>query len=266
MGRVTLLTDFGTRDGYVGALKGVIAGIFPGVIVDDVSHDLAPGDVAAAGRTLTRYWDQYPVGTVHLAVVDPGVGTARRALAVEADRRLLVAPDNGLLSGVLRRAGSWRAVEISNPDYLPQTRSATFHGRDLFAPASAFLARGLHLSRLGAPVTDPILLEEPIPSDEEGTWTGEVVSTDRFGNLITNLPAACVRPDGEVEIRGTRVPVRSTYGEVAPREAVALVNSDGCLEVAARDSSAAELLGAGVGTRVRFLLPTRGPRLRESST
>ena len=252
MARITLLTDFGTRDGYVGALKAVMASIFPGVIVDDVSHSIEFGNVDAAGLTLSRYWNRYPPGTTHLAVVDPGVGTERRALAVEADRRFVVAPDNGVLSRVLDASIEPKIVSIENTDFMLPEPSATFHGRDVFAPAAAYLARGVHLSRLGPLVNDPVRVDEPAVLQEGESIVGEVVSLDRFGNLVTNLPGAVFDEGAGVEIEGQRIPVARTYGDVPPNSLVALVNSDGRVEVAARDRSAADLLNAAVGTRVRI--------------
>jgi S-adenosyl-L-methionine hydrolase (adenosine-forming) len=251
MSRVTLLTDFGTRDGYVGAVKAVIATVFPGVRIDDVSHALAPGDVSGAALALGRYWDRYPSGTVHLAVVDPGVGTGRRALAVEADRRLLVAPDNGVLSRVFEAAARFRVVEIVNPEYTLPDPSRTFHGRDVFAPVAAFLARGVHLSRFGPVVDDPVVIGEPDVEEEGDALVGRVVSQDRFGNLVTNLPGGSLETASGVEVEGRSIPVVRTYAEGESRQVVALVNSDGRLEVAARGSSAAKILNAGVGTLVR---------------
>jgi S-adenosylmethionine hydrolase len=258
MARITLLTDFGGRDGYVGAMKGVMATIYPGVSIDDVSHDIAQGDVASASLALCRYWDRYPSGTVHVVVVDPGVGTERRALALEADRRFVVAPDNGVVSRVLAAARAARVVEILNRDYtLPQPGN-TFHGRDVFAPAAAYLARGISLSRLGPPIDDPVLITEPEVEVEEGAIVGQVIALDHFGNLVTNLAGGSLAEAEEVEVKGRTIPVAKTYGEVAPRELAAVVNSDGRLEVAARDSSAAELLEAGVGTPVRVRRPRGG--------
>ncbi|MSR23310.1 MAG: hypothetical protein EXR92_07200 [Gemmatimonadetes bacterium] len=261
MARITLLTDFGTQDGYVGAMKGVIASIIPGAVVDDVSHGVVPGDVKGAALVLGRYWSLYPTGTVHVVVVDPGVGTARRALAVEADRRFLVAPDNGVLSWVFEEADALRMVEITRPEYMRPWPSHTFHGRDVFAPAASFLARGLHLSRLGPVVDDPVRITEPELELEEGAIVGRVVSMDRFGNLVTNLDGGRLEEAEGVEVGGRTIPVVKTYGEGKPREVVALMNSDGRLEVAARDTSAAELLNAGVGTpvRVRFRRHRVGP-------
>ena len=252
MPRITLLTDFGTRDGYVAAMKGVVASITPGTIIDDASHDIAPGDVAAGARALGRYWRRYPTGTVHVAVVDPGVGTARRAIAAEADRRLFVVPDNGLLSRVLDEAKRVRLVEIREPRYILPGASRTFHGRDVFAPAAAYLAGGIHLGRLGPTVEDPIRIPEPEVTEEDGAVIGEVVSLDRFGNLVTNLSAGSLDDAEGVEIDGRPIPVVRTYGEMPEREVGAIVNSDGRLEVAARDTSAADVLDVGVGTPVRI--------------
>ncbi len=253
MTRITLLTDFGTRDGYVGAMKAVMASLFPGVIIDDISHDVEPGDIAGAALALERYWNRYPRGTVHVAVIDPGVGTTRRALAIEADRRFLVLPDNGIATRVLDSAEQWRAVALEEEVYLGPEASRTFHGRDLFAPSAAYLARGLHLSRLGSSVPDPVRISRTSPSEgSAGKWVGQVISTDRFGNLVTNLPGDRLEGVETVEVGDRRIPVRGTYGEVEPGELLALVNSDQRVEVAARDDSAARILDAAVGTPVRL--------------
>ncbi len=253
MSRITLLTDFGTRDGYVGVMKGVISAIHPLATLDDVSHDVAPGNIRGAALALSRYWKVYPEGTVHLAVVDPGVGTERRALAIEADRRFLVLPDNGLVTPILDEALQWRATSLEDPRFIRRGGSRTFHGRDVFAPAAGYLARGVHISLLGPRVEDPFRLEEPVPVEEEGGIVGEVISADRFGNLITNVPGERLSGARGVELAGRRLSVVRTYGEAAPLQPVALVNSDGRLEVAARDGSALEVLGVGIGAPVRVL-------------
>jgi len=240
-------------------MKGVIAALVPDVVLDDVSHEVAPGDVAGAARTLARYWNRYPEGTVHLVVVDPGVGTERRALALEAQGRLFVAPDNGALSRVMSGAGSWTAVEITSRDLLPPGRSRTFHGRDVFAPAAAYLAQGASLEVLGPPVTDPVRISTPVPVVEGTEASGEVIQVDRFGNLITNLPGALVRDASGVEVGDRTIPTAGTYGDVEAGQALALENSDGLLEVAVRNGSAAEVLGVGLGTRVTVRRPP-GPQ------
>ena len=253
--RVTLLTDFGTRDGYVGALKGVLAARAPGVLLDDVSHDIPPGDVTSALYALGRYWRLFPPGTVHLVVVDPGVGTARRPLACEAEERFVVAPDNGVATAVLEEASAWRAVEIRQveaptPGGVP---SATFHGRDVFAPAAALLAGGASLEVLGPPLQYPVRLEGPTPQREGKGARGVVLAVDRFGNLLTNLPGAWLDPAGRVELGGRRFPVARTYADVPPGTLAALVSSDGRVEIALRDGSAAAVTEAGSGTAVRIL-------------
>lgn len=249
--RITLLTDFGTVDGWVGVMKGVLASLAPGVAVDDISHDLPPGDVAGAARALGRYWNRYPPGTVHLVVVDPGVGTPRRTLAVEGAGRMVVAPDNGVATPLLDST-SWRAVTLENPAYLGPERSSTFHGRDIFAPAAAHLAVGVELGVLGRPVTDPLRLVAPLPTGRPGHARGVVVAVDRFGNLATNIPEDWVAAGDRVRVEGRTVSVVGTFGSVEPGELLALVNSDGVLEIAVREGSAADRLAAGPGSTVHL--------------
>ena len=240
---VTLLTDFGTADGYVAEMKGVLLTLAPHVQLVDAAHDLEPHDVELARLALARYWRRYPAGSVHLAVVDPGVGTARRALAVESDDRFLVGPDNGVLSPALLLPDA-RAVELPVP-----TRAApTFHGRDVFAPAAARLASGEPLHALGDACDDPVVRRTPeAHRADDGAVRGEVIAIDRFGNLITNVIA---RRAGRVEIGGVEVELRRTYADVRPGALVALTGSSGLVEVAVRDGSAAVRLGAGRGATV----------------
>lgn len=255
MTRITLLTDFGTADGYVAAMKGVIAAIAPEARVEDAAHDVPPGDVVGAAWTLGRYWRLYPPGTVHVVVVDPGVGSERRGLAGRVDGRFVVAPDNGVLTWVLAEAGSVELVALENPAYRREEVSATFHGRDIFAPAAAHLARGVALEALGPRVPDPVRFDLPQPEVVEGGFRGTVVHVDRFGNLITNIPGDRLRQVRRVVVAGRVVgPLRRTYADVAPGEALALVGSAGLLEVSVRDGNAAALLGAGRGAEVRVEL------------
>ena len=260
MTRVTLLTDFGTADGYVAAMKGVIAAIAPGALIDDASHDVPPGDVAAAAWSLWRYWRLYPAGTVHLVVVDPGVGSARRALAAEADGRLFVAPDNGVLTRVLAEAGSAAVVAVEAAELFRTPVSPTFHGRDIFAPVAAELARRAAagapyrraLADLGPAIADPVRLPLPQPQRDGGRVAGEVVHVDRFGNLITNIPGEWLAEGARVRVEGgPDAPLVRTYADASPGALLALVGSAGLLELSVRDGSAAERLGAGRGTAVR---------------
>jgi hypothetical protein len=250
--RITLLTDFGTADGYVAALRGVIASLAPGASVDDAGHDLEPGDVSAAAWALARYWQLYPVGTVHVVVVDPGVGSERRPLAMEALGRFVVAPDNGCATLVLAEVVAARVHAIDHPAYLRHPVSRTFHGRDVFAPAAAHLACGAPLESFGPSVSDAVRLPMPVPRTAAGTVHGAVVHVDRFGNLVTNLPGdlSAVLRVLEVEGRGVG-PVRETYTSVPTGHVVALIGSAGLIEISVRDGDAAASLGVGRGAVVR---------------
>ena len=250
MTRVTFLTDFGTADGYAAAMAGVVAAGAPDAVVDHASHEVEPGDVRAAAFALARYALLYPEGTVHVVVVDPGVGTHRRPVAARIDGRLFVAPDNGVLTQVLQGAQRVRMVEVTDPE-IAGGASATFHGRDIFAPTAAYLARGGRLEALGPEVHDPRLLPVPQPRRTDHGAEGEVVAVDRFGNLITNVPAGWLPDPAAVVVAGTDVgPVRHTYGDVASGELLALVGSVELLEVSVRDGSAADRLGVGRGAAV----------------
>ncbi len=253
-GRVTLLTDFGTRDGFAGAVKGVLAAALPGVPIDDVAHDVPRGDTRAAARAVARYWRRYPEGTVHLVVIDPGVGTARRALACSASGRFLVGPDNGVLSPALSSAEGARCVSVDERVVgRGGPPSATFHARDLFAPAAATLAAGRGLDSLGTPVDDPVLLAEAVASRTGRAAEGQVIGRDRFGNLTTNLPGGWAESGGVVEVAGRRLELVRAYGDVAPGAVLALVDSEDRIEIAVRDGSAARALGIERGEPVRLL-------------
>ncbi|MHB1167950.1 MAG: SAM hydrolase/SAM-dependent halogenase family protein [Longimicrobiales bacterium] len=249
--RIVLLTDFGTRDGYTAAMRGVISSIAPHAVIDDATHEIAPGDVDAAAYVLARYARFHPPATIHLAVVDPGVGSERRALAAEVDGQYYVAPDNGLITRVLQRATKPRIVALTNTEYRLPELSATFHGRDVFAPAAAWLARGIPLHELGPPIDDPVLLELKQPRYDSATIRGVVEHIDRFGNLITNIAAHSLSADSRVKIEGHEIgPLRGTYADVEPGEVIALAGSDGMLEIAVRDGSAADALPAKRGAKV----------------
>jgi S-adenosylmethionine hydrolase len=248
---ITLLTDFGHVDPFVGMMKGVIAGICPEANVIDLTHDVPAQDIFAGAFFLERAFRYFPVGTVHVAVVDPGVGTRRAALAVSAQGHAFVGPDNGVLSFVARR---FRAVRLTAPAFFRAEISNTFHGRDVFAPVAAHLASGVPLTRLG-PATKRIdQLRWPKPRKIRGGLSAEVISVDRFGNLITNIAP----PDWQ-SLRRPRLSAGSfacetlsdSYGAARPRALVAVFGGYGLLEIAARDASAAQLLGLDRGARVR---------------
>ena len=251
MRRVVLLTDFGTADGYAAAIAAVVADGAPDALVEHASHEIAPGDVFGAALALRRYALRYPAGTVHLVVVDPGVGTARRALAAEVDGRLFVAPDNGVLTLVLREGGSVRAVRLPDED----APSATFHGRDVFGPAAARLAAGTMLDELGEPLDRPVLLAVPEATRRDEGIEGEVLHADRYGNLITNIPSSWVDPGQPLDIqvisRRWQTQRMSSYAQGEGKDHIfVLPSSCGYLELTLYKQSAAEKLGAKAGDMV----------------
>lgn len=267
---ITLITDFGTRDSYVSEMKGVILSLVADVQLVDVTHDVEPQQVAEAALVLEAAAAAFPAGTVHLAVVDPGVGTDRRAIVVVAGDQLFVGPDNGLFTPMFMHA-AWRAFELTAKEFRRATVSKTFHGRDVFAPAAAHLARGVAPERFGPAVEDPVRL--PWPEAREGAdgVGGTVIHIDRFGNLVTSIEAAhvaAVLADGQAAVRvaGRVLPLVGTYGELPAGRAGALIGSRNRLEVVVRDGSAAARLGAGRGTAVVLRRTTPVSRSRRSRT
>jgi S-adenosylmethionine hydrolase len=251
---ITLTTDFGTADGYVGAMKGVILSLAVDATLIDISHAVPPQDVRHGARVLATAAPFFPSGTIHVAVVDPGVGSARRGIALQTPRACFVGPDNGLLAPFLPERTA--CVALDNPALQRHTVSATFHGRDIFAPAAAHLANGLPVTALGPPVNDPLAPPDPKPRRlAGGRLCAEVVYVDRFGNLVTNVGPLTELGETTIEdmrviVSGESLAVRRTYTDVAPGALLALVGSDGYLEVAVREGSAAERLELGVGAAV----------------
>ena len=243
---VTLTTDFGEGDYYVGAMKGVILGIAPEAQLVDISHQIPPQDVLAAAFVLRHAAREFPPGTVHIAVVDPGVGTRRRPLALQSRGHLWVGPDNGLFSFVFDRADS-RVHEIARADLGRPDLSSTFHGRDLFAPLAAHLCRGLDLADVGPPLADPVRLAESAPCKSADRIAGHIVHIDGFGNLVSNIAAADLAPWGSaLRIRlGDYVLTElcRTYEDVESGAPLALIGSAGLLEIAVNGGNAARQLG-----------------------
>jgi S-adenosylmethionine hydrolase len=256
---IALLTDFGTRDHYAGVIKGVILGICPDITLVDVSHDLPPHDVGFAALELAATYRYFPSGTIFLVVVDPGVGTARRGLAAEVGDWRFVAPDNGVLTAVFQETPPKRVVELTERRFARPTVSRTFEGRDRFAPAAAWIAKGTQFAAFGRAVTDYVMLDLPRPTQDAGVLRGLVVRVDRFGNLVTNLDRrSCERmAEGtsalHLTVRGQSIGrFVSTYADLGRGEVGALFGSTDHLECAAQAASAAELLGAGVGDSVEL--------------
>ena len=245
---ITLLTDFGLGDTYVGQMKGAILAVAPTVTLVDLTHAVPAQDMSAGAFLLWSAVEPFPAGTVHVAVVDPGVGSARRAVAILSKRGdVFVGPDNGLLwPAVERLGGCLFAIELTESRFWRGNPSGTFHGRDLFGPVAGHLANAVPLEQLGRVLDDPHQLRLPAPHGN----AGEVVHVDTYGNLITNLPAAKLPANYELRIGDRRVPRATHYAAVAPGTLVALIGSAGLLEISARNASAAAIIGAGRGSRV----------------
>lgn len=260
---VTLTTDFGLAGHYAGVLKGVILDIAPRAVLVDITHEAPAYGIGEAAYLVAESWRWFPKRTVHLVVVDPGVGSARRPILLEADGHLFVAPDNGVLAQVY--AGPKAAVKvkvrhITNANLFGAGASTTFHGRDIFAPVAAYLAKGGRPAQAGPLIEDYLRPHAGAPvRTGHRVWQGQVLCVDRFGNLITNFlesefPAVRTRPF--VLIPGiTRVEkLVDHYAEAAPGEVVAIIGSSGYLEVSANQASAARILGAGVGAPVELTI------------
>lgn len=255
---ITLTTDFGLQDAYVGAMKGVILSIAPEVTIVDITHCVPPQAVAQAAFILAVTVPYFPLGTVHVVVVDPGVGSQRRPIAVQTSQAIFVAPDNGVLTPILQSSTSEGApvtvIHLTRREYwLPQV-SYTFHGRDIFAPVAAYLARGVPITSLGEPIDDPVMLDLPRPRRlPDGSLQGQVVYVDQFGNLVTNIPAEWLdrTTQWQIEVAGHTVErLSATYSDVPSGHLLALIGSAGALELAMREGSAARALGIGIGEPV----------------
>ena len=242
---VTLTTDFGTRDYYVAAMKAVLVRDCPDVRLIDVTHEVPRHDILCGSITLERAVDGFLPGTVHLAVVDPGVGTDRRILLAELNCQFVVCPDNGLITWAWRRLGPGRAYALT---WRPNVSTNTFHGRDVMAPAAAMIAGGRDLTEIARPIDDPVLLD--VAPARDASAGAQIIHIDTFGNATTNLSHETMRHavGSGFRVRGQYVgPLRRTYADVPPGTPLALIGSSGLLEIAVRDGSAAEQLGLKVG-------------------
>ncbi len=253
MAIITLTTDFGSYDPYVAAMKGVILGISPDATIVDVTHEVPQQQVREAAYVLRHSAPYFPDGTIHVVVVDPGVGSSRRPIAVRTEGAYFVAPDNGVLGYVLEREERFDVVHLNNPAYWRQPVSKTFHGRDIFAPVAAHLASGAPFESLGEPIDDLVTLSWPLPEYRpDGCIEGEIVHVDRFGNLVSNIPGDAIKGRRYLTtINGATVSeVHATYADVYPGALLTLIGSHGYVEIAVRDGSAVELLGVAVGEKV----------------
>lgn len=260
---VTLTTDFGLNDHFIGTMKGVILNIAPDAEIVDICHSVQPFDVLDGALTIAQSYSYFPNGTIHVVVVDPGVGTARRPILLSTERQYFVAPDNGVLSMVYSREERLRVRHITGEHYFLQPISNTFHGRDVFAPVAGYLAKGVDGEKFGDEVSDFVRFNAPKPKPVDAqTLRGVVLKVDRFGNLVTNftpvdVPALFRTPPpafkiivGKREITG----MCSTYSEGSPNEPFGILGSMGYLEIAANRAAAAQLIGVGKGTEVSIVL------------
>jgi S-adenosylmethionine hydrolase len=259
MSIITLLTDFGSQDYFVGAMKGAILSINRHALIIDITHEIPPQDIEAAAFNLLATYKDFPAGTIHVAVVDPGVGSTRKAILIECGEQFFVGPDNGIFSWICEREGSSRAIHLTNEAFFRDPVSNTFHGRDIFAPVAAALSTGVAMTECGEKLSDFVRLDPLLPAAAgDGTVEGRVIHIDRFGNCITNLTPAHFSADQAAS--GARLVIndrvltsfRQSFSEdaVDRDDLFCLVGSAGFLEIAARNSSAAKVLNAERGHRV----------------
>ncbi|WP_413173528.1 S-adenosyl-l-methionine hydroxide adenosyltransferase family protein [Anabaena azotica] len=239
---LTLLSDFGDHDVYVGVMKGVIAQINPNLTLIDLTHQIPPQNIAAARFCLMNAYNYFPKGTVHLAVVDPGVGSQRRAIALKLEQGYLVGPDNGIFSGITSKNQILAAVELTNLNFWSTSQpSSTFHGRDIFAPVAAHLASGVNLQELGREINPETLVKLDIAECRETTngVVGCIQYIDHFGNLVSNIPASYVKDKSWcVQMKDLSIPGYAAYSDVQIGEALALVGSHGWVEIAINSGNA----------------------------
>ena len=260
---ITLTTDFGLNDHFVGTTKGVILGIEPEAEVIDICHSVQAFDVLDGALTISQAYSYFPSGTVHMVIVDPGVGTTRRPLLVTSERYHFVAPDNGVLSLIYQREPRLSARHVTAEHYFLQPVSNTFHARDVFSPVAAYLAKGVDPAKFGEEVSDFVRFSAPKPKPiNENTLRGVVLKVDRFGNLITNITpqdAPMLFAQGAPAFKivvGTRdiAEIKDAYAQGAPGEVFGILGSMGYLEIAANRGAAAQILGVGKGSDVSIVL------------
>ncbi|MDJ0658283.1 MAG: SAM-dependent chlorinase/fluorinase [Crocosphaera sp.] len=251
---IAILTDFGLQDGYVGIMKGVIATINPSIPIIDLTHFIPPQQIWAARFCLMNAYPYFPQDTVFLAVVDPGVGSERRSVAIECSRGYLVGPDNGLFSGILAQEPAIKAVSLTNTDYwrIPNV-SSTFHGRDIFSPVAAYLASGVSLEALGEVIPITSLVNFPLPSPHitEKKIKGIIQYIDHFGNLITNISSHQVKgKKWSIDVNDIMIKSGCTYSDIAPGEMITLIGSHGWVEIAINGGNAQEKLQLKWGDKI----------------
>ncbi|MCX5874654.1 MAG: SAM-dependent chlorinase/fluorinase [Deltaproteobacteria bacterium] len=252
---ITLTTDFGTQDGFVAQMKGVILHINPEALIVDTTHDIEPFSPIEAALVVNGFFGYFPPGTIHLVVVDPGVGSSRRAIVARCQGHYFVGPDNGVFSLVFRNNVACEIREIKNPKFFMAQQHPTFHGRDIFAPVAARLSSGWPFEDVGPSIQDPERLSYPPALKTEYGIEGKVIYVDRFGNLSVNIETSMLdKPVKEINLGSLSIKGLSrTFCDVPDYQPVALINSFGLLEIAINKASAGESLGIGLGARVRVI-------------
>ncbi len=261
---ITLTTDFGNKDPFVGIMKGVIVSINPSVKIIDITHNISPQSILEAAYTLEMSYESFPHKTIHIAVVDPGVGSVRRPLLVATDYHYFIGPDNGVFSRIYRLTESLTVIHITAEHYFLPRRGSTFHGRDIFAPVAAWMSKGIDIERFGDPISDYVILQEPALISSSGNMVeGEVIYIDRFGNLMTNIPRQKINVSGDSEpgdglkvvVKDREAPLKKYYSEAKDKELYSLVNSFGYLELFVNCGNASSDFGINVGEKVGVVLP-----------
>jgi S-adenosylmethionine hydrolase len=250
MAIIALLTDFGTRDGYTASMKAVIKTICPQASIIDISHDIAPQQIAEGRFVLWTAYRFFPAGTIFVCVVDPGVGTGRKILAVKTEQYIFLAPDNGLLDMVLAESRILEACSVENEKFFLEKISSTFHGRDIFSPVAAHLANGISPQSLGRSISLKQPFDLLLSISGSGNYSGSIIFIDHFGNLVTNLRIAAIQ-EATIIIDGNEISLKKTYANAEIGEPLALMGSRGLLEIAVRNGSAEQMFDAGYGSKIQ---------------
>ncbi len=240
---ITLTTDFGLDDHYIGVMKGVILGINSDAVITDITHGIPKYDIFKAAFTVRNFYKYFPKDSIHIVVVDPEVGSERKPIVVESEQGVFIGPDNGVFSFILEENKGIPIIEITNPKYMLSDVSNTFHGRDIFAPAAAHISLGLEVTELGENVKSPISLEIKKPQVHDNEISGEVIYEDSFGNLITNIPRDLIEGYSKIQIDEFIIDsVASSYQDVEKGEILAIIGSSGFLEISVNNGSASDLI------------------------
>ena len=259
---ITLLTDFGTADYFVGAVKGAILSVNPKAVIVDLTHEIPPQDIAAGAFTLLAAYKTFPAGTIHVGVVDPGVGSTRRPVVVSANKQFFVGPDNGLFTYIYDREPSHKVFHVTAEKYFRPDPSSTFHGRDIFAPVAAALSNGLNPRKLGPKINDAVRLRVSLEPERlnNGDVRARIIHIDRFGNCVTNITRDLVKPNATLLVnRKTIRTFRNFYGEDSGDSPFAIWGSAGFLEISVNGASAAKTLGVNTGETI-LLTPQKSTK------